>query len=119
MSTQEVLYSIASCLGKPQKVDDNTYWATRGKFSRISVEIDFDKPVISRVMIDELILNVEYENFIAICFVSDRIGHITDTCHISMERKSKVGIIPIMLLMRRECNRGRMLLMWVQKKQGI
>ncbi|KAM7468548.1 hypothetical protein LguiB_016110 [Lonicera macranthoides] len=78
--SQDVLFSIASCIGKPHKVDDSTFWATRGKFARISVEVDFNKPLVSRVMVDDSLLNVEYENISAICFSCGRIGHKAEGC---------------------------------------
>ena len=58
----------------------NTYWATKGKYARLCIEIDFLKPVISKVLEDDILFNVKYENFSAICFHCGRIGHKLDTC---------------------------------------
>ncbi|KAM7514178.1 hypothetical protein LguiA_003761 [Lonicera macranthoides] len=62
------------------KVDDNTYWATRGKFARICMKVDFGKPVTSMIVVDGIKLMVEYENVSAMCFGCGRIGHRVETC---------------------------------------
>lgn len=43
-----VLYAIAKCIGKPLKVDLNTAMAARGRFARVCVEVDLNKPLFSR-----------------------------------------------------------------------
>ena len=80
--TQDLLFLIASCIGRPYKVDDNTFWTTRGYFVRISVEVDFIKAVISKIMVDGKLLNVEYENITSICFRCGRIGHRIKLCQL-------------------------------------
>ena len=76
------MFSIGSCSGSPLKVDDNTFWTPRGKYARLCVEIDFNKPLTSKIMVEENMLNIEYENFSAICFSRGRIGHKEIDCPI-------------------------------------
>jgi hypothetical protein len=45
------LLALASALGTPIKVDMNTVNVTRGKFARICIEVDLDKPVVGKVWI--------------------------------------------------------------------
>lgn len=47
-----------SALGKSIKVDDNTYWATRGKFSRVCFEIEFNKYLTRKVMVEDIIFKL-------------------------------------------------------------
>ncbi|KAM7496702.1 hypothetical protein LguiA_021116 [Lonicera macranthoides] len=55
--TYEVLFFIGSCLGRPHKVEDNTFWVTSGRFARCSVKVAFGKPDISKILVDDIMLN--------------------------------------------------------------
>lgn len=52
----------------------------RGRFARMSIQVDFNMPAVIKVMIDSQLLNVEYENMMAICFQCGHIGHKTEAC---------------------------------------
>lgn len=65
---QDILFSVGKCLGSPIKIDQVTYWASKGKYACVCVEVDFTKPLVSRIMVDETLFNIEYENFSTICF---------------------------------------------------
>ena len=49
---EDVLTSMASMVGKPVKIDQNTTKAARGKFARICVEINLTEPVVGRICLD-------------------------------------------------------------------
>ncbi|XP_027351305.1 uncharacterized protein LOC113862417 [Abrus precatorius] len=51
---QSVLLTIASALGKPIKVDVNTLNMTHGRFARVCVEIDLDKPVMGKFCLNDV-----------------------------------------------------------------
>ncbi|KAM7530273.1 hypothetical protein LguiB_033683 [Lonicera macranthoides] len=46
----------------------------------LCIEIDFLKPVVSKVFVDDILFNVEYEKFSYICFNCGQTGHKLDTC---------------------------------------
>ncbi|MBA0681617.1 hypothetical protein Goari_023407 [Gossypium aridum] len=67
------LVSIGKFVGKPIKVDFNligfnTMLATRGKFARILVVVDFDKSLLPKVKIRRFTQRIKYESIHVICF---------------------------------------------------
>ncbi|XVF30111.1 hypothetical protein REPUB_Repub16aG0028700 [Reevesia pubescens] len=72
---KEILMRIGSLIGKPLKLDANTSMASRGKFSRICVEVDLAKPLIPKIKIRDLIQHVEYEAIYTVCFHCGVVGH--------------------------------------------
>ncbi|CAN1147691.1 hypothetical protein LINPERHAP2_LOCUS16018 [Linum perenne] len=71
----QVLTSLGNLIGKTVKTDFNTQRAEQGKFARIATEIDLNEPLLSTMLLDGVIQNVEYENMPALCFGCGRIGH--------------------------------------------
>lgn len=76
----DILFTLGTCVGTPLKIDTTTFWASRGKYARICVEVGFTKPLLSKVMVERILFNLEYENFSAICFKCGRIGHRVNQC---------------------------------------
>ncbi|KAB5524180.1 hypothetical protein DKX38_021929 [Salix brachista] len=74
------LLALASALGTPIKVDMNTVNVTRGKFARICIEVDLDKPVVGKVWIHNHWHNVEYEGLHIICNECGYYGHVARNC---------------------------------------
>jgi hypothetical protein len=74
------LLALASALETPIKVDMNTVNVTRGKFARICIEVDLDKPVVGKVWIQNHWHNVEYEGFHIICSACGCYGHVARNC---------------------------------------
>lgn len=75
-------------IGKALKVDMNTLaqggknarLVERGKFARVSVEIDLNKKLQSRFVLRRKIFTVEYEGLDAICFLCGKYGHKENDC---------------------------------------
>lgn len=67
-------------LGTFLKVDRLTSIHSRGKFERICVEIELDKPLASHIMVRGCPLLLEYEGLHAICFRYGKFGHKKDQC---------------------------------------
>lgn len=75
-------------IGKTLKVDMNTLTdfhsrnsrVERGKFARICVELDLQKPLVPKVIFADAIFNVEYEGLGKICFACGRFGHRREAC---------------------------------------
>ncbi|KAI8549924.1 hypothetical protein RHMOL_Rhmol06G0063000 [Rhododendron molle] len=52
----------------------------RGKYARVCVEIDLNKPLKSRIYIEGKIYRIEYEHIPIMCFGCGRVGHRRDQC---------------------------------------
>ncbi|XP_021744863.1 uncharacterized protein LOC110710829 [Chenopodium quinoa] len=74
------LNKIGSKIGKVLRVDKTTAQAERGQFTRISVEIDLSKPLLSKFWLKGRIWRVQYEGIRMICFKCGKLGHSEDGC---------------------------------------
>jgi len=52
---------MAAAVGRPIRVDSNTLDVRRGRFARVCIEIDLEKPVVGRVWLQGHWYKVEYE----------------------------------------------------------
>ena len=59
---KSVLCATSSVVGKFMCVDYNTGEAQRGKFTRIAVELNLKKPLVSQFLMDGRVQGVEYED---------------------------------------------------------
>ena len=46
------MFTVGKCVGLSIKIDTNTLWASRGKYARICAEVDFTKPLLSKLSHD-------------------------------------------------------------------
>ncbi|XP_038715029.1 uncharacterized protein LOC120008721 [Tripterygium wilfordii] len=77
---KRILRFMGQLIGKVVKIDYNTDSAAGGKFARIAVQIELDKPLCSQFKRDGKIQNVEYECLPKICFVCGCFGHMSGSC---------------------------------------
>ncbi|XP_028775391.1 zinc finger CCHC-type and RNA-binding motif-containing protein 1-like [Neltuma alba] len=61
----------------------------RGKFARVSVEIDLNRKLQSRFMLRKRMFTVEYKGLEEICFKCGRYGHKLEICPLNMERRTE------------------------------
>lgn len=86
---------MGNVLGRTVKIDYNTQNSQRGKFSRVAVDIELDKPVKGQMKIDGEIQRVECEDLPNICYSCGRVGHSSFFCpfksneSVSMEQTDK------------------------------
>uniref|UniRef100_A0A2N9GX50 CCHC-type domain-containing protein n=1 Tax=Fagus sylvatica TaxID=28930 RepID=A0A2N9GX50_FAGSY len=62
------------------RVDFNTASGTRGRFARLCIQLDLDKPLIKTVRVGKVRQAVIYEGIGLLCFHCGRIGHKIDKC---------------------------------------
>ncbi|KHN46281.1 hypothetical protein glysoja_047459, partial [Glycine soja] len=74
------LNKIGSSLGKFLKVDRLTSIHYRGKFARICVELDLEKPLEMHIYVRGHKLYLEYEGLHSICFWCGLVRHKKDQC---------------------------------------
>lgn len=72
---ERVLLALGNLVGRALKVDNNTHLTSRGKFARVCVEIDLNKPIVPKLFVDDRWINVEYEGLPLFCFHCGIIGH--------------------------------------------
>lgn len=77
---ERAILTVGNVLGKAVRVDMTTLKTQRGKYARVCVEIDFNKPLMSEVVVDGNTFAVEYEGLNQICFKCGRYGHTMDEC---------------------------------------
>lgn len=71
---------IRGLIGKLVKLDFQTDNKTRGRFARLAVFINLEKPLVSQVMVDDVIQRVEYEALPTVCFSYGKYGHTKQLC---------------------------------------
>ncbi|KAE8705252.1 hypothetical protein F3Y22_tig00110429pilonHSYRG00369 [Hibiscus syriacus] len=71
-------------------VDPNTSYASKGRFARVCVEIDFGKAVVPKIEVDGRWYSVEYEGLPMICFHCGKFGH-RDCSSFSIQAPTRYG----------------------------
>ncbi|XP_021734047.1 uncharacterized protein LOC110700755 [Chenopodium quinoa] len=89
---KEFLHKIGGKIGKVIRIDNNTAMAQRGQFTRLSVELDHTKPLLSKFWLKGRIWKIQYEGLRMICFNCGKIGHQGDNCE-SMEHPDKDRVV--------------------------
>ena len=81
----EVLIQIGEAIGKVLRVDTHTAMEARGKYARLCIQVDANKPLINTVLIGKFEQAVVYEGINKLCFVCGRIGHKKEHAHIQSD----------------------------------
>ncbi|KAK9999503.1 hypothetical protein SO802_019106 [Lithocarpus litseifolius] len=76
----EVLKQLGNSIGKVLRIDAHTTAETRGRFARLCVQVDIDKPLITTILVGGLRQPVIYEGTHRLCFMYGRIGHRKEAC---------------------------------------
>lgn len=82
------LNKIGSKIGKVLRVDRNTAQAERGQFTRLSVEIDLTKPLLSKFWLKGRIWRIQYEGLRMVCFKCGKLGHNEEACNPAISTNS-------------------------------
>jgi hypothetical protein len=90
---ESLLLALATTVGSPVKVDMHTLDASRGKFARVCIEIDLDKPVVGKVWFRDLWYHVEYEGLHLLCKSCGIYGHVARNCPIATVREEKKSMV--------------------------
>lgn len=77
---EQFLHTIGERIGKVVKVDRTTACVERGKFIRMSIEVDLSKPLLSKFRLHGKVWRIQYEGLKLICFNCGKIGHKEDSC---------------------------------------
>ncbi|KAK5845578.1 hypothetical protein PVK06_001769 [Gossypium arboreum] len=76
----KILVEIGGMIGKVSKLDMNTDNKARGRFARMAVYVNLDRPLVFQILINGRIQKVEYEFLPMVCFQCGRYGHVKEAC---------------------------------------
>ena len=51
----------------------------RGRFARLCVQVNLEKPLLRTIHIGKIVQSIQYEGINALCFTCSRIGHKMET----------------------------------------
>ncbi|KAK8997026.1 hypothetical protein V6N11_020518 [Hibiscus sabdariffa] len=71
---------IGSQIGSVIKIDLQTDSGCRGRFARMAVSLNLNKPLVSKLIINGRPQIVEYESLPTVCFHCGTYGHLKDIC---------------------------------------
>ena len=86
----EVLKQIGENISKVLRIDSHIAMKARGKYARLCIQIDLNKPLINTVIIGRFEQAVTYEGIHRLCFSCGRVRHKVDCCPYTIRE----GLIP-------------------------
>ncbi|XP_030946139.1 uncharacterized protein LOC115970690 [Quercus lobata] len=84
----EVLKKIGDSIGKVLRIDSHTTLEARGRYARLCIQIDINKPLVNSILIGRFEQVVTYEGIHKLCFSCGRVGHKIEACPYTI-RKDK------------------------------
>ena len=82
----DALKQIGESLGRVVGIDAHTAMEARGKYARLCVQIDVNKPLVDTILIGRFEQPVTYEGIQKLCFTCGRIGHKEEACPYMIRR---------------------------------
>ena len=76
----EVLKQIGESIGKVLRIDSHMTMEARGKYARLCIQIDINKPLVSTILIGCFEQAMSYEGIQSLCFSCGRLGHKVEAC---------------------------------------
>ena len=76
----EVLQQIGGSIGRVLRIDNHTALEARGRYARLCIQIDVNKPLVDTILIGRFEQLVIYEGIQKLCFSCGRIGHKKEAC---------------------------------------
>ena len=76
----KALHQIGKSIGNVLRVDTHTTTETKGKFARLCVQIDINKPLVTTILIGKFEQPVCFKGIQKLCFRCGRVGHYKDRC---------------------------------------
>ena len=89
----EVLRQIGESVGKVLRIDSHTALEARGKYARLCIQIDINKPLVTTILIGRFEQPVSYEGIQNLCFSCGRLGHRVEACPFTI-RKGGEKLVP-------------------------
>lgn len=81
-----MLKQIGESIGKVLRIDTQTAMEARGRYERLCIQVDINKPLINIVLIGRFEQPVSYEAIHKLCFSYGRVGHMKEACQYTIKR---------------------------------
>ncbi|KAJ4828716.1 hypothetical protein Tsubulata_033109 [Turnera subulata] len=88
---RRLLHTVCNMLGRLVRIDHNTAEAIRGRYARVALELNLEKPLQSQVFVDNKWFHIAYENIPQICFSCGHAGHILADCPEQVTRNTIIS----------------------------
>jgi len=75
-----VLKKIGSSIGPVLRIDSHTAANAKGRYARLCVQVNLEKPLKTTVLIGKYKQQVMYEGIHSLCFTCGRLGHKKEVC---------------------------------------
>ncbi|KAK8563441.1 hypothetical protein V6N12_035587 [Hibiscus sabdariffa] len=75
-----LIEEIGNCIGLVVRIDYQTESGCRGRFARMEIRIDLNKPLVSKLLVNDKLQVIEYESLPTVCFECGKYGHVNDSC---------------------------------------
>ncbi|XP_050260020.1 uncharacterized protein LOC126705116 [Quercus robur] len=89
----EVLKQIGNSVGKVLRIDTHTAAEARGRFAKLCIQVDLDKPLVTNILIGGIHQPVNYEGIHRFCFSCGRIGHRKEACPYTIRSMPMTDIV--------------------------
>ncbi|WCJ24638.1 zinc ion binding nucleic acid binding [Euphorbia peplus] len=76
-------------------IDKKSLDAKRGKFARVCVEVDLNKPLLAKYRLQRRTKCIEYKGLHSICFECGKYGHYDEKCPKLEKNKETIGTTPV------------------------
>ncbi|KAJ4830601.1 hypothetical protein Tsubulata_040121, partial [Turnera subulata] len=77
---RRLLHTVCNMIGRLVRIDQNMQEAIRGRYARVTLETNLEKPLQSQVFVDSKWFHISYENVPQICFSCGHAGHVLANC---------------------------------------
>lgn len=82
----DILWQLGDKVGKPIRIDGVTLDQSRGRYARLCVEINMDKPLVHSINCGSFAQKVQYESLPTLCFLCGKVGHERKDCTIVLQK---------------------------------
>lgn len=76
----EALKEIGKAIGNVLRIDSHTALESRGRYARLCVQVDINRPLVNTLLIGNFRQAVIYEGISRLCFSCGRVGHRREAC---------------------------------------
>ena len=87
-----VLREIGGAIGLVLRIDSYTAMGTRASYTRLCIQVDLTKPLITAIRVGKLRQKVLYEGISSLCFCCGRLGHKLESCNYHIQPMVKTSV---------------------------